>query len=141
LGRYDAVGYPPAGYLWDIDSLWYVPTSNLTYWAPNYGTWYSNPRDKFAMRPEGEIRQTQVLYDQLQREADDAARIEVGRKILALHDKNVWMIGTVKPPFSPVVVADDLANVRETAVASFRTHYEGATDLAQIYFKNPDQHR
>lgn len=139
-GRYDAVGYPPAGYLWDIDPLWYVPTANVTYWAPNYGAWYVDKKDKYAMEPAGEIRQTQVLFDKLRQEVDDAKRITIGQEILKLHDKNVWMIGTVQPPFSPVVVADDLGNMRTDGIASWRTHYDGAANLSQLYFKNPDQH-
>ncbi len=139
-GNYDIAGYPPAGYLWDIDSLWYVPTSGLTYWAPKYGNWYGDPKGKFSMKPEGEIRQLQVLYDELKQTADDQARLQIGQEVLKLHDKNVWIIGTVKPPFTPVVVSEDLGNVREKAVASFRTHYEAAMDLSQLYFKNPDRH-
>jgi peptide/nickel transport system substrate-binding protein len=43
-------------------------------------------------------------------------------------------------PYQPMVVADDLMNVRPDAVASFRQHYEGATDVAQLYFAEPNRH-
>ncbi len=81
-----------------------------------------------------------MLYDQLLQAPDDATRMDLGRQILRLHDKNVWIIGTVQPPFSPVVVSEDLVNVPEKGVASFRTHYEAAMNLPQISFKNPDKH-
>lgn len=139
-GEFDILGYVPAGYLWDIDSLWYVPTNGLTYWAPKYGIWYGDKGSEFAMEPKGEIRQTQLLYDQLQAEADRDARIRVGQEILKLHDENVWIIGTVQSPFAPVVVSEDLGNVREDAVASYRTGYEMAMDPAQLYFRNPEEH-
>jgi peptide/nickel transport system substrate-binding protein len=139
-GKNDILVYPPAGYLWDIDSLWYIPTNGLTYWAPRYGNWYGDPKGQFSAKPEGDIRQLQVLYDQLLQAPDDATRMDLGRQILRLHDKNVWIIGTVQPPFSPVVVSEDLINVPEKGVASFRTHYEAAMNLPQISFKNPDKH-
>ncbi|HEY8454495.1 MAG TPA: ABC transporter substrate-binding protein [Actinopolymorphaceae bacterium] len=139
-GDFDLNCYTPAGYLWDIDSLWYVPTSGLTYWAPKYGNWYNDPDGEWSMEPTGDIRKLQVLYDQLVQEVDDAKRLALGQEILKLHDKNVWIIGTVQSAFAPVVVSDDLGNVREEAVASYRTLYEAATDLAQLYFKHPEQH-
>jgi peptide/nickel transport system substrate-binding protein len=139
-GNFDLNCYPPAGYLWDIDSLWYIPTNGLTYWAPKYGNWYGDPKGKYSMEPTGDIRQLQVLYDQLVKEADENKRLELGRQILRLHDKNVWIIGTVQSSFAPVVVSGDLGNVREQSVASYRTLYEAALDLSQLYFKNPDKH-
>lgn len=139
-GTHDILVYPPAGYLWDIDSLWYIPTNGLTYWAPRYGNWYGDPKGQFSAKPEGDIRQLQVLYDKLLQAPDDATRMDFGHQILRLHDKNVWIIGTVQPPFSPVVVSEDLVNVPEKGVASFRTHYEAAMNLPQVFFKNPDKH-
>ncbi|WP_460666476.1 ABC transporter substrate-binding protein [Kribbella swartbergensis] len=139
-GKNDILAYPPAGYLWDIDSLWYVPTNGLTYWAPRYGNWYGDPNGQFSAKPEGDIRQLQVLYDQLLQAPNEEKRLELGRQILRLHDKNVWIIGTVQPPFWPVVVSEDLANVPERGLASFRTHYEASMNLSQIFFRHPDQH-
>ncbi|MGH3490360.1 MAG: ABC transporter substrate-binding protein [Actinopolymorphaceae bacterium] len=139
-GDFDLNCYVPAGYLWDIDSLWYIPTSGLTYWAPKYGNWYGDPEGKWSMKPEGDIRQLQVLYDELVQQADDAKRLALGQEILKLHDKNVWIIGTVQSAFAPVVVSGDMGNVRDDAVASYRTLYEAAMDLSQLYFKHPDQH-
>ncbi|MEQ7128326.1 ABC transporter substrate-binding protein [Actinopolymorpha sp. B11F2] len=139
-GDFDLNCYVPAGYLWDIDSLWYVPTSGLTYWAPKYGNWYDDPAGEFSMKPDGEIRQLQVLYDELVQQADDDQRLALGQQILKLHDKNVWIIGTVQSAFAPVVVSADMGNVRDDAVASYRTLYEAAMDLSQLYFKHPEQH-
>lgn len=139
-GDYDLVAYPPATILWDIDSLWYIPTSGLTYWAPKYGNWYGNPKDKFALEPAGDIRKLQTIYDELLITADDAKRLDLGRQILRLHDENVWIIGTVATPFQPLISAGDLRNVRPDAIASFRTHYENASAPEQMYFDNPDKH-
>jgi peptide/nickel transport system substrate-binding protein len=139
-GDYDLVAYPPATILWDIDSLWYIPTSGLTYWAPKYGNWYGNPKDKFALEPTGDIRKLQTTYDEMLITADDTKRLDLGRQILRLHDQNVWIIGTVATPFQPLISAGDLRNVRPDAIASFRTHYENASAPEQMYFDNPDKH-
>ncbi|WP_405057534.1 ABC transporter substrate-binding protein [Kribbella sp. NBC_01505] len=139
-GDYDLVAYPPATILWDIDSLWYIPTSGLTYWAPKYGNWYGDPKGKFALEPTGDIRKLQTTYDELLITADDTKRLDLGRQILRLHDENVWIIGTVATPFQPLISAGDLRNVRPDAIASFRTHYENASAPEQMYFDNPDKH-
>jgi peptide/nickel transport system substrate-binding protein len=139
-GDYDLVAYPPATILWDIDSLWYIPTNGLTYWAPKYGNWYGNHQDKFGLEPTGDFRTLQTLYDELVITADDAKRLDLGHQILRLHDQNVWIIGTVGTPFQPLISAGDLRNVRPDAIASFRTHYENASTPEQMYFDNPEQH-
>jgi peptide/nickel transport system substrate-binding protein len=137
-GELDIMGYVGVGYRWDIDPLWYVPTLGLTYWAPRFGNWYANPKDQYAEEPEGEIRQLQLLYDQLAEELDDAKRVELGRQILRLHDKNVWIIGTIRPPFDPIVVNKDLINVPQQAVTAHRSG--DITTASQLFFRNPEDH-
>ncbi|MGZ0147037.1 ABC transporter substrate-binding protein [Kribbella sp. WER1] len=139
-GNYDLVAYPPATILWDIDSLWYIPTNGLTYWAPKFGNWYGNHKDPFGMEPTGDFLKLQQLYDELVTTADDAKRLDLGHQILHLHDQNVWIIGTVGTPFQPLIAAGDLKNVRPDAIASFRTHYENASSPEQMYFDSPEKH-
>lgn len=139
-GNFDIICYPFPGYQWDIDPLWYVPNSNLTYWAPRFGTWSYDPKSKFAAKPPEPIRELLDLYDQLKVAGNDEERLGYGREILKRHDENVWIIGTMPMPYQPMVVADDLRNVRPEAVASYRQHYEGATDVAQLFYADPAQH-
>jgi peptide/nickel transport system substrate-binding protein len=139
-GDFDICGYPTAGYLWDIDALWYVPTNGYTYWCPKFGQWYSDPNGKFSEKPTGEIRQLQVLFDDLQREVDDQARLELGQDILELHDKNVWIIGTIRPPFIPVTVNEDLRNIPPEGVVTFRGNGEAVMNMPQVFYANPDKH-
>lgn len=137
-GEYPMMGYACVGFQWDIDPLWYVPTNGFTYFAPRFGNWYANPDDKYAEEPTGDIRQLQLLYDQLASEIDEPKRIELGRQILRLHDKNVWIMGTVSPPFVPVVVNKDLVNVQQKDMISYRT---GVNIVAsQEWFRNPEKH-
>ncbi|WP_152363119.1 ABC transporter substrate-binding protein [Microlunatus speluncae] len=137
-GEMDIMGYVHVGYRWDIDPLWYVPALGLSYWAPRFGNWYANPNDEYAEEPTGDLRQLQILYDQLIAEVDDAKRIEHGRQILRLHDQNLWVIGTVRPPFEPVVVSKELINVPQLAVTSHRSGDVATT--CQLFFRNPENH-
>ncbi len=133
-GKYDLCGYSAAGYLWDTDPLWYVPTSVLTYWAPLYGEYTASGGDT-GMKPEGVYAEIIELYEQLKRAADEDERLELGREILRKHDENVWIIGLARIPFSPVVASNNLVNVREDAVFSFRTGLPAATEPAQLFFQ------
>jgi peptide/nickel transport system substrate-binding protein len=131
----DIAGYTVAGLLWDIDPLWYVPTSMSCYWAPLFGIHYATDGASGEEAPEN-IRKLQDLYDQLVAEADTDARIELGRQILAVHDENVFMIGTVTAPFQPTVVSNNLVNVLEEGVHSNRARHEEVTWFEQVSFTN-----
>jgi peptide/nickel transport system substrate-binding protein len=137
---YDFCGYgSAAGYHWDIDPLWYVPTSSLTYWACLYGKWYESGGTA-GMKPTGIYRQLQEWYDQLRGTTDRNKQLQLGQKILQQHNENCWIIGIVRIPFQPIVVSNDVMNVRKDAVSSFRTGLDETTLAEQIYFKNPQAH-
>jgi peptide/nickel transport system substrate-binding protein len=132
----DIPGYTVAGILWDVDPVWYVPTSGFTYWAPAYGQWYETGGEAGVEPPE-QFRELQRLYDRMVTEIDDDARIELGRQILAAHDENVWMIGTVTTPFTPLIVNADLMNVLEESVLSYRLQFTATTGMEQLAYRNP----
>lgn len=137
--QFDIAGYIVAGYMWDINPGWFVPTDVSTYWAPLFGEWYASG-GRSGEEPPPLLRRLQELYDQLTRAPDDETRLRLGREILAMHDENVWIIGTVSAPFQPVVVADDLVNVKEEAVGSYRTGHEGVTWPEQLFYRHPERH-
>lgn len=139
-GQFDIVCYPFPGYQWDIDPLWYVPVNEFTYWCPKFGRNYYDPKHKFSAEPTPEIKKLQTLYDQLKSAPNDEARLDFGHQILKAHDENVWIIGSIPMPYFPVVINDDLKNFRDSAVASFRQHYEAASDLAQLTYGDPGSH-
>lgn len=138
-GDVDIAGYTVAGFLWDVDPEWYVPVATNSYWAPLYGQWYST-NGKQGQAPPPEIHQLMQWYDQMKVETDQNKRTALGQQILKAHDENVWMIGTVTEPFTPLIVNADLHNVRETAVESYRLGHEQSTLLEQVYYAHPDQH-
>ncbi len=139
-GDYDFCGYgSAAGYHWDIDPLWYVPTSSYTYWACLYGKWYETNGAE-GEKPTGIYRDLQVWYDELRSTADRNRQLQLGRKILEQHNENAWILGIVRIPFQPIVVSNDMVNVRKDAVSSYRTGLDESTLAEQIYFKNPQSH-
>jgi peptide/nickel transport system substrate-binding protein len=137
--EHDIAGYTVAGLLWDIDPLWYVPTSSFTYWAPSFGAWYESG-GKSGEKPPQELRRLQKLYDRMKATTDEEERLKLGREILKAHDENVYMIGTVTAPFQPTVVSGDMANVREEAVGSWRMGHEEVTWIEQVFYNNPEDH-
>ncbi|MEJ7838752.1 MAG: ABC transporter substrate-binding protein [Thermomicrobiales bacterium] len=133
--EHDIAGYTTAGLLWDIDPLWYVPTSIQTYWAPLFGINYATNGESGEAAPEP-ISELQGLYQLMSVTIDEAERIALGQQILSIHDQNVWMIGTVTTPFQPTVISNRLGNVLSEAVGSWRAGHEQISSFEQIYFKS-----
>ena len=134
--EHDVAGYLTASVLWNINPTWYVPTNTNTYWAPLYGAYYSSGGTAGEEPPEL-YKRLQDLYDELTVTMDPDKNLELGQEILRIHDENVFMIGTVKTPFQPVIVNNDLVNVVKDGVADFRLRHEGQSKFYQLSFKNP----
>jgi peptide/nickel transport system substrate-binding protein len=135
-GDHDVGGYDIATLLWSIDPLWYVPISELSYFAPLFGIWYAT-QGQGGEEPPPTIRRLRELYDQMVITVDAEENLELGREIMRLHDENVWIMGTVQAPFQPVIVSNNLVNVLETGTASNRLHHEGQAKFEQLSFRNP----
>jgi peptide/nickel transport system substrate-binding protein len=132
-GEGDIGGYTVAGLLWDVDPLWYVPTSQSTYWAPLFGIWYATNGES-GEEPPAHLLELQETYKQLVAESDPDKRLALGQSILKHHDENVYMIGTVTAPFQPTVVNNKLVNVLEIGVHSNRARHEEVTWFEQVSF-------
>lgn len=122
---------------WDLEPVWYIPTSSGSHSAPAFGMWYAtNGADGIA--PPEEIKQLMDLWDELRTAPDDDTRIAAGKKIMAQHDEKVYMIGLMKLPFAPVIVSKDLRNVRDDQPPlSFYYGREGITKTEQVSFASP----
>ncbi|HVL26229.1 MAG TPA: ABC transporter substrate-binding protein [Thermomicrobiales bacterium] len=131
--EHDIAGYSAHGLFWDVYPSWYIPTSDVTYWAPLFGIWYATGGEN-GEEPPAHLRELQTLYDSLVAEPDEAKRIEIGRQILTVHDENVFVIGTITTPFQPVIVRNNVVNVLEQAVASYPIGHENITWYEQVAF-------
>jgi len=113
--------YSVAELLWVINPVWYVPVRQTCYWAPAYGLWYATGGEG-GLEPPDDIKEIQDWYDQLQTAPNEETRIEMGRKILARHNEEVYHIGTCHLDIYPVVVHKDMVNVLEKGIADWRVH-------------------
>ena len=119
---------------WDLEPVWYIPTSSGSHSAPAYGMWYATG-GKEGIAPPKEIKDLMDTWDQLRTASDDEARIAAGKKIMTQHDEKVYMIGLMKLPFVPVIVGDDVKNVRDDKPQlSFYYGREGITKTEQVSF-------
>lgn len=138
-GKHDLSGNMITESMWDLEPVWYVPLGFHSYMATQYGLWYSS-EGKEGMKPPPAFKELQDAWDELIAAASDEARIAAGKKIMRSHDENVWILGLVKPPFQPVVVADDLANVLKKGLLSYYVGREGQSKFEQMYFKDTRRH-
>lgn len=119
---------------WDMEPVWYIPTAANSHSAPGYGQWYvSNGVE--GIEPPDEIKELMDNWDTLRSAVDDEERIAAGQAIMRQHDEKLYIIGLVKLPFQPVVIADNMVNVRNDAPKfSFYYGREGITKPELLYF-------
>lgn len=133
-GEHQIAGYAIGGLLWQIDPLWYIPVSRTTYWAPLYGLWYES-NGKSGEKPPTEMLRLIELYEKLKITPSEGKRILIGREILRIHSKNLWMIGILGEAKRPTVVKNNLRNVPSVIFDDFRMQCEGKLNPEQFFFK------
>ena len=79
-------------------------------WAPLYARWYWT-KGQEGEEPTGDIRKIYDLWDEFNKTVDARKRDTIIRQIIALHRKNIWIIGTVGGIPQLVIVNNKLRNV------------------------------
>ena len=79
-------------------------------WAPLYARWYWT-KGQEGEEPTGDIKKIYDLWDEFNRTVDARKRDTIIRQIIALHRKNIWIIGTVGGIPQLVIVNNKLRNV------------------------------
>lgn len=119
---------------WDLEPVWYIPTGGNSHSAPGYGTWYASGGAE-GVEPPAEIKELMDLWDALKAAETPEKRIELGKDIMSIHDEQTYIVGLLKLPFQPVVVTDNLVNVRDDQPElSFYYGREGITKPEQLFF-------
>ncbi|WP_163541816.1 ABC transporter substrate-binding protein [Occultella kanbiaonis] len=119
---------------WDLEPVWFIPTSSGSHTAPGYGLWY-NTGGTEGIEPPEEFQTLMDNWDALRSAATDEERIAAGQAIATQHDEEAYVIGIVGVPFQPVVVGVDVHNVRDDEPSlDFYHGREGVTKPAQVYF-------
>ena len=118
----------------DLEPVWFIPTAANSHSAPGYGGWYASAGAE-GMEPPQEIQDLMDLWDDLRTAETDEDRIAAGQAITSQHEEKLYAIGLVSLPFTPVIVANDVHNVRDDEPQlSFYQGREGVTKPEQIYF-------
>ncbi len=100
------------------------------HWGTQWGLWYATD-GKEGVEPPEDIKKLQSLYEQVLGETSAEKRIELQQEGLALHAKNIWMIGIVDEPALGryVIVKNNFRNVPDKAFDVTTLH------TAQFFFK------
>jgi peptide/nickel transport system substrate-binding protein len=123
------------GLLWQIDPGRYVPLSEFTYWAPLYGLWYAT-QGKSGEKPPQEILRLIELYEKFASTPSEKARTLIGRDILRVHSRNLWMIGILGELPRPLVVNNNFRNVPADVFDDYRMQCEGKLNPEQFFIKS-----
>lgn len=78
-----------------------------------YGLWYQTG-GKSGEEPKGDLRRMQILWDEIKVTIDEKETDRLMAEAVALHAKNIWLIGTAAPKIRLVVVKNNFRNVPET---------------------------
>ncbi len=85
-------------------------------WAPLYARWYWT-KGKEGEEPTGDIKKLYELWDEFNRTTDATKRDIIAKQIIALHRKNIWIIGTVGALPSLCIVKNNFRNVPEYLIS------------------------
>ncbi len=126
------------------DPYRYLGTINDGPWAPLYAHWCAAQRTADPSTygwPNEEppadhpIRQMWDLWDQVQREPDEATRHELFMQILAFHKEHPYMIGTVGEDPQSVVVKNNFMNVGSGFISDDTLRNEGIARPKQFFIR------
>ena len=118
---------------------WWVPRRSgwdNAMWN-DWARWYQTD-GRLGEEPPPIMQQLQAWAEEMRLTMDPARRIEVGKKILATHAENLWMIGTVGLAPHPVVVTARLRGVPPEAIWGWDNRWTLSYHPATWYFDESD---
>ncbi|WP_434080967.1 ABC transporter substrate-binding protein [Sanguibacter sp. Z1732] len=119
---------------WDLEPVWYVPISAGSHSCPAFGQWYESGGTD-GIEPTDEFKDILATWERLIAAPSDEERIEAGRQIVQQHEDNLYVIGIIAPAFQPVIVSNDIRNVRDDEpILSYFHGRELFTKPEQLYF-------
>jgi peptide/nickel transport system substrate-binding protein len=110
-------------------------------WAPLYGHWYTQQATGMSNLLTEEppkdhpIRKVWELWDQTQKEADEAKRNALFKQLLDIHKEHPYMIGTLGEAPRPIIVSNKMFNVPDKRIWDDITRSLGYTNPMQYSFK------
>ena len=104
-----------------------------TSWAaPKWGLWYATG-GKSGEEPPEDVKRIMQIHDEVLREPSTEKRVKLIKEALAIHAKNLWVIGIVReaPQSRFYIINKDLGNVPKMIISSGPK----GTVVEQLFFK------
>jgi peptide/nickel transport system substrate-binding protein len=130
-GNSDFFCYASTTLHWDVDAVWKVPVSKMSYMAPLYGNYYETD-GKQGVKPPPEIEQMIGWYEGLRATPVEAERLELGHRILKQWADQCYVIGICQSPVL-AVVSNRLRNVPEVINYDYRLKSPGYVNVEQFF--------
>ncbi len=92
-----------------------VPVRNYAAWYGQIGNWYASNGEE-GYKPEGDLLELCNLYDELKATAHSDKRTEIAKKMLKLHEDNIWVIGYMGSAPTLWTVDKNIHNFKEVSV-------------------------
>jgi len=103
-------------------------------WAPLYGLWYATG-GKSGEEPKGDIKKLYELWDKIIETSSTVERDKLVRQIIALHRKNLWIIGTVGGGVVIGIAKNNFRNVPEDLIWDDTLRSPANAYPEQFFFK------
>ena len=115
----------------------YLGTTDDGPWATLYGHFYDtgSPYRKEEPPEDHPIWEIWSLWDQVQKEPDEATRNALFTDLINIHKEQPFMIGTVGEAPTPVIVANNMFNVPADYIQDDTLRTPGYTNPAQYSFR------
>lgn len=118
-GEHAVAGYLSATIQWVVDPLWFIPVTDLTYWAPLTGLYYGTNGAQ-GIEPQGKLLELQQLFDAMKAATDPAEQVRLGNEIVRIHAEELFRVGYLEG-FQPVIASSKFRNVpHEYGIEDFR---------------------
>ena len=117
------------------DMYWLVPRSpGYGIWANEYAKWYGSGGTS-GEEPTGDLRRVYDLWDTVKITVDPDERDRLMNEIIALHAKNIWLVGTVGENPSLVIAKNNFRNVPERLVSDNGLMTPGNAEPEQFFIR------
>ncbi len=130
-GNSDFFCYANATLHWDVDGVWKVPISNMSYLAPLYGTYFQTD-GKRGEKPSEDMQRLLDLFYNLRSTPDPEVRVHYGQQIIRQWAEECYVVGLCQPPVL-TIASNRLRNVPEVINYDYRLKSPGYINVEQFY--------
>ena len=132
--QHDAVMYDGNAGLRDalLDPTWYFPYGSGSYFAVEWGTWYTSG-GRSGAAPPAPAREQMKLYNKVKATIDHQEQRDLFMQILRIAQEQFYVIGLVQPAVGYNVVQDNLHNVPKSVSEAWLYPDPGPTRPEQFF--------